>query len=106
MVDTNSRVASNRRPQIWGFPKIRGTLLGVPITRIIVFRGLYWGSLILGNYHLNAIIFVQKAGPWNCCALLTQVGAKILYPASGNQSGASARVKGPGHGVYNGDSCF
>ena len=24
---------------IWGFPKIRGTLLGVPIIRII----LYWG---------------------------------------------------------------
>ena len=39
---------------IWGFPKIRGTLLGVPIVRIIVFRGLYWGSLILGNYHFIA----------------------------------------------------
>ena len=32
------------------------------------------------------------------------MGAKILYPASGNQSGASVRVKGPGNGVYNGDS--
>ena len=38
---------------IWEFPKIRGTLLGVPILRIIVYRGLYWGPLILGNYHLN-----------------------------------------------------
>ena len=37
---------------IWGFPKIRGTLLGVPIRRTIVFWGLYWGPLILGNYHL------------------------------------------------------
>ena len=37
---------------IWEFPKIRGTLLGVPILRIIVFWGLYWGPLILGNYHL------------------------------------------------------
>ena len=33
----------------WGFPKIRDTLLGVPIIRIIVFWGLYWGSLILGE---------------------------------------------------------
>ena len=31
---------------IWGFPKIRGTFLGVPIVRIIVFWGLYWGALI------------------------------------------------------------
>ena len=36
---------------IWEFPKIRGTLLGVPILRIIVDWGLYWGTLILGNYH-------------------------------------------------------
>ena len=28
---------------IWVVPKIRGTYLGVPITRIIVFWGLYWG---------------------------------------------------------------
>ena len=40
-------------PVIWGFPKIGGTLLGVPIIRIIVFVGLYWGPLILGNYHLG-----------------------------------------------------
>ena len=32
---------------IWEFPKIRGTILGVPILRIIV----YWGPPILGNYH-------------------------------------------------------
>ena len=37
---------------IWGFPKIRGTLLGVPIIRTIVFWGLYWGPPILGNYHM------------------------------------------------------
>ena len=30
---------------IWGFPKIRGTILGVPIIRIIVYWGLYWGHL-------------------------------------------------------------
>ena len=26
----------------WGFPKIRGTILGVPIIRTVVFGGLYW----------------------------------------------------------------
>ena len=30
---------------IWGFPKIRGTFLGVPIIRTVVFGGLYWGPL-------------------------------------------------------------
>ena len=39
----------------WGFPKIRGTILGlgfrVPITGILVYWGLYWGPLVLGNYH-------------------------------------------------------
>ena len=30
----------------WGFPKIRGTFLGVPIIRIIVVGGLYWGPPI------------------------------------------------------------
>ena len=38
---------------IWGFPKIRATCLGVPIIRTIVFWGLYWGLLILGNYHIT-----------------------------------------------------
>ena len=33
--------------------KIRGTFLGVPIIRIIEFWGLYWGPLILGNYHIE-----------------------------------------------------
>ena len=36
---------------IWEFPKTRGTILGVPIIRIIVFWGLYWGPFILGNCH-------------------------------------------------------
>ena len=29
-----------------GFPNIRGTFLGVPIIRPIVFWGLYWGTSI------------------------------------------------------------
>ena len=35
----------------WGFPKTRGTILGVFIIRTSVFGGLYWGPTILGNYH-------------------------------------------------------
>ena len=37
---------------IWGFPKIRGTFLGITIKRIIVFWGLCWGPPIYGNYHM------------------------------------------------------
>ena len=33
---------------------MRGTFLGVPIIRIIVCWSLYWGTLILGNYHFRA----------------------------------------------------
>ena len=41
-----------------GFPKIRGTLLGVPIIRILVFWGLYWGPLILGSMEIISILGV------------------------------------------------
>ena len=36
-----------------GSPKIRGTLLGILIIRIIAFWGLYWGHLFNGSYHLE-----------------------------------------------------
>ena len=29
-----------------GFPKNKGTFLGVPIVSTIIFQGLYWGPLI------------------------------------------------------------
>ena len=35
-----------------GFPKLGVPSLGVPIIKIIVYWGLYWGPLILGNYHI------------------------------------------------------
>ena len=35
-----------------GFPKVRGTILGVPIRMLIVFRGSLSGS-ISGSYHLD-----------------------------------------------------
>ena len=45
----------SKEPTIWGFPKIRGTILGVPIIRTIVFWSLYWGPPILRNYHIVAL---------------------------------------------------
>ena len=42
---------------MWGFPKIRGTLLGALIIRIIIYWGLYWGPLIWGNYHAFSLGF-------------------------------------------------
>ena len=44
----------------WGFLMIRGTILGVPIIRIIVYWGLYWGTLILGNYHISIRVLEAK----------------------------------------------
>ena len=41
--------------KIWGFPKTRGTILGVPIIRTIVFWGLYGDPPVLENYHLSKV---------------------------------------------------
>ena len=43
----------------WGFPKIRGTLSGIPIIRIIIFWGLHWGPLIQGNYQIITNIILS-----------------------------------------------
>ena len=49
----------------WAFPKIRGAILGVPIIRIIVYWGPYWGPPILGNYHLGiTTLRVQGLKEW------------------------------------------
>ena len=54
-----------------GFPKIRGTILGVPIVRTLVFLGLYWGPPILGKYQITT----QKIA-WT--AVLANEGATRL----------------------------
>ena len=36
--------------------------MGVPIIRIIVSLGLYWGSSIKGNYHMNKYDFTDQSG--------------------------------------------
>ena len=45
----------------WGFPKIRGTSLGVPIIMTIISWCLYWGPPILGNYLLGRATFTFAA---------------------------------------------
>ena len=47
------------KTSIWGFPKIRVTLLGVPIRRIIVF--CIFGS-ILGSPYLGQLTYVLPLG--------------------------------------------
>ena len=37
---------------IWGFPKMRGTILNVLIIKTVIYWGLYWDPPILGNYHI------------------------------------------------------
>ena len=51
------------------FPKIRGTILGVPIIRTITFWGPYWGSAIWGKYQtylpdLNAMSVPKFSSSW------------------------------------------
>ena len=58
MVTTTNNGIYMRVP-IWGFPKIRGTFLGVTIIRTIVFWGLCWGPLILGELPYLAIIHLN-----------------------------------------------
>ena len=45
------RIGADPIPKM-GFSQIRGTFLGVPIIRTIVYLGLYGGPLILGKYQI------------------------------------------------------
>ena len=40
--------------RVWvlGVSKITGSFLRVPMIRIVLFRGLYWGPTIYGNCHV------------------------------------------------------
>ena len=54
LVSKTVRTWSDFGTVIWGFPKkLGGTFVGVPIIRTIVYWGLCWGPLILGNYHFS-----------------------------------------------------
>ena len=50
LAHTEPNVAIERHMVV---PKIRGTFLGIPIIRTMVFWGLYWGTSILGSYHMS-----------------------------------------------------
>ena len=70
--------AQNQGPPIWGFPRIRGTILmlGVPIIRIIVFWGPYWGPPVYGNYHVLSTPAGRAPG---CCPRLHAVSGHVLW---------------------------
>ena len=54
-----------------------GTFLGVPIIRTIVYLGLYWSPLILGNYHLTQLPVNADVG-LGCCSIMAQPGRTSL----------------------------
>ena len=71
---------------IWGFTKIRGTILRVPILRTRVFWGLYWVPLILGNYHIASIILGTQV-PFKPNSVIKRYWALWVRPsASGRES--------------------
>ena len=41
---------------IWRFPRMKGTILGVPIIRTIAFRESILGTLIFENYHIGSAL--------------------------------------------------
>ena len=52
---------------MWGFPKIRGTVSGVPRIRITVFGVLYWGPFFYGQVpckfgHFRPALSVRNCG--------------------------------------------
>ena len=49
----SKRATGYPRVQYGGFPKLGGTLLAVPVIRIIKLGGLYWCPRIFGNYHIS-----------------------------------------------------
>ena len=45
-------VGRTRVVPTWGFPRIRGTVLEIPIIKMAVLGGLDWGPFILGKYRV------------------------------------------------------
>ena len=85
---------------IWGFPKIRGTFLGVPIIRNIVYWGLYWGSPIFGKCHMSFHSWLFSAG--RATGSSAGAAAQALQRLQGHISSSSSSgsvVVGVGVGV-------
>ena len=83
--NANRRLGSKSLDKIWEFAKIRGTILGVPIIRVVVCWGLYWGPPILGNYHMGGGVqnygslkryynmsnmYVEDTKVWDCIGIM------------------------------------
>ena len=46
---------------IWGFPKIRATILGVTYNKDYSILGSILGSPILGNYHIAQVFGLSRS---------------------------------------------
>ena len=70
--------------------------MGGPYNKTVIFWGLYWGPLILGNYHILA----------DCKATLqkhlARVGRKVVKP--GRKGGLSKYILGTLQGDIKGDT--
>ena len=51
-MEAESQAYGPSRTVFGGFPKLGVPFWGVPLIRSIVYWGLYWGPLILGNYRI------------------------------------------------------
>ena len=76
------------------FPKLGVPFLAVPIIRIVVFLGLCWGPLTLGNYHAQG----NKNQDMPRCCILRQVinacdRAKLWQQALAGLSAATAQLR-------------
>ena len=65
------------------FPKIRGTSLGAPIIRTIVYWGLYWGPPSFGKLPMDS------GKPRNPCVYYSYIGGHDCLTCGGQVSGAT-----------------
>ena len=72
--DLGSWAAKGLEQPIWGLPEIRGAISEVPIIRTIVFWGLYWGPLVLGNYHIHPGLWW-----WACAGMLSRLISYLQF---------------------------
>ena len=62
-----------------GVSQIRGTILGVPQRRTIVFEGFIWGPLVLGNYQVWGSLLHVGVGLRDWMSKLIQTSCIDLY---------------------------
>ena len=78
----NTLPIAEREVLIWGFPKIRSTILRVPIIGITVYWGLYWGPLIFGK-----LPYCAWAGPDSFSLAILRIDCLSMhYAASAQQN--------------------